>query len=362
MTVKQTEIRRFFFILLCFFWLFAVLSHVSGEPAGSPASGAQAQVSLADTAKRLGAELFWDPLSGSITLSCNSHLVSFRVDEELVLFDYRELALFDAPKKTDAGITISKAFSDRLSSFFTTLPPPVMYRVGAILIDPGHGGKDPGAIGSAKINGKTVDIKEKDIVLKVAKDVLARLVQAYPDKKIFLTRVGDSYPSLEDRVEMANSVKLGEHEAILYLSIHANSAFDKSSSGFEVWYLTPDYRRTVIDRTASDSREILPILNSMMEEEFTTESILIAKSIMDGLDEKIGKQSHSRGLKEEAWFVVRNAKMPSVLVELGFVSNPAEAQLLADDQYLKKCASGIYNGMATFITRFEGSRGFTSKQ
>ena len=82
--------------------------------------------------------------------------------------------------------------------------------------------------------------------------------------------------------------------------------------------------------------------------------------ILEELDAKIGKQSRSRGLKEEAWFVVRNAKMPSVLVELGFVSNPAEAQLLADDQYLKKCASGIYNGLATFITRFEGSRGFTS--
>lgn len=359
MTVKQTEVPLFFACILC---LAVGLSSLSAESAPSPALGAQDQVSLSDTAKRLGAELFWDPLSGAVTLSCNGHLVSFRVDEELVLFDYRELALFDAPKKTDAGITISKPFSDRLSSFFTTLPPPVTYRVGAILIDPGHGGKDPGAIGTAKINGKSVDVKEKDVVLKVAKDIYARLVQAYPDKKILMTRTGDTYPSLEDRVEMANSVKLGEHEAILYLSVHANSAFDKSSSGFEVWYLTPDYRRTVIDRTASDSREILPILNSMMEEEFTTESILIAKSIMDELDAKIGKQSHSRGLKEEAWFVVRNAKMPSVLVELGFVSNPAEAQLLADDQYLKKCASGIYNGLATFITRFEGSRGFTSKQ
>lgn len=160
---------------------------------------------------------------------------------------------------------------------------------------------------------------------------------------------------------MANSVKLGAHEAILYLSIHANSAFNKSSDGFEVWYLTPDYRRTVIDKT-DESKEILPILNSMMEEEFTTESILIAKSIGDGLDLQIGKQSPNRGIKEEEWFVVRNARMPSVLVELGFVSNPTEAKLLADSDYLQKCAAGIYNGLSGFILQFEGSRGFTSAQ
>lgn len=319
-------------------------------------------VSLAETAKRLGADLFWDPLSGAITLSCNGHLVNFRIGEELVLFDYRELALLDAPSQTGAGIAVSKTFADRLSSYFETLPPPVSYRVGAILIDPGHGGKDPGAIGSARVNGKNVDVREKDVVLKVAKDLYNRLVVAYPDKKILLTRSGDTYPSLEDRVDMANSVKLENHEAILYLSIHANSAFNKTSSGFEVWYLSPDYRRTVIDGTDGEASEILPILNSMMEEEFTTESVLIAKSIMDELETQIGKQSNNRGLKEESWFVVRNARMPSVLVELGFVSNPAEAALLSDGEYLKKCSGGIYNGLSAFINHFEGSRGFTAIQ
>jgi N-acetylmuramoyl-L-alanine amidase len=161
---------------------------------------------------------------------------------------------------------------------------------------------------------------------------------------------------------MANSVKLGEHEAIIYISIHANSAFNPTSSGFEVWYLTPDYRRTVIDKTDKDSAEILPILNSMMEEEFTTESVLIAKTLMDNLAGQIGKQSQNRGIKEESWFVVRNARMPSVLVELGFVSNPDEVRLLANDDYLQKCATGIYNGLSTFISHFENSRGFTSIQ
>lgn len=319
-------------------------------------------VYLQDEAKKLGAELFWDPLSGSVTVAKNGHLVNFRVGERLVIFDYRELALMDAPGQDGRGIVLSKAFAGRLDSFFETIPPPVAYRVGAILIDPGHGGKDPGAIGKIVKNGKTMDVREKDIVLKVAKDVYTMLSRTYPDKKILLTRTDDTYPSLEDRVEMANSVKLGEHEAIIYISIHANSAFNPTSSGFEVWYLTPDYRRTVIDKTDEDSAEILPILNSMMEEEFTTESVLIAKTLMDNLESQIGKQSQNRGIKEESWFVVRNARMPSVLVELGFVSNPEEVKLLATDEYLQKCATGIYNGLSTFITHFENSRGFTSLQ
>lgn len=347
--ITGNRLKRF--LVLC---LFSSLSVV--------AFCADSRIALADAAKKLGATVFWDPLSGSVTLTKDGHIANFRSGEELVLFDYTECALLDPPVQDERGIFLSESFSARLDSFFDTLPPPVSYRVGAILIDPGHGGKDPGAIGKAIINGKSVEIREKDIVLTVAKDVYSRLSAKYPDKKILLTRSGDTYPSLEDRVEMANSVKLAPHEAILYLSIHANSAFNKSSTGFEVWFLTPDYRRTVIDKTADESSEILPILNSMMEEEFTTESILIAKSVGDGLDAQIGMQSQNRGIKEEAWFVVRNARMPSVLVELGFVSNPTEARLLADSDYLQKCAAGIYNGLSSFIQQFEGSRGFTSVQ
>ncbi len=320
------------------------------------------ELTLPELSERLKANAFWDPLSGVVILRKNGHLANFRLDDELVIFDHDEFALLDAPKRSGKGLLVTPAFLERIASFFDTLPPPVSYRVGAILIDPGHGGKDPGAIGSVKVNGTKVTVREKDVVLKVALDLHKRLKSTWPDKQILLTRSGDTFPSLEDRVEKANSVKLKPHEAILYISIHANAAFNTSSSGFEVWYLTPDYRRTVIDKTETASSDILPILNSMMEEEFTTESILIAKSVMEGLNSQIGALSPNRGIKEEAWFVVRNAKMPSVLVELGFVSNPAEARLLASDEYLKKCSTGIYNGLAAFIAHFEGSRGFTAQR
>ncbi len=235
-----------------------------------------------------------------------------------------------------------------------------MFKVGAILIDAGHGGKDPGALKTYKINGKDVTIQEKDINLKVAKLLGERLKTAYPDKQIILTRDKDIFLTLQERTEIANNVKVKPDEAVLFISVHVNSSLNKTSSGYEVWYLSPGYRRTVLDKSSTDDSSLFPILNSMLEEEYTTESIMIAKFIMDGLESQIGNESKARGIKAEEWFVVKNSNMPSVLIELGFVSNEKEALLLNNDTYLKKAALGIYNGIAAFITHFERSKGFTS--
>ena len=128
----------------------------------------------------------------------------------------------------------------------------------------------------------------------------------------------------------------------------------------QVWYLSPGYRRNVLDKSVAEGdNSLYSILNVLTEEEYTTESIMIAKFIMDGLQAQIGAESKSRGIKAEEWFVVKNALMPSVLIELGFVSNEAEAKNLNDDKYLKKATLGIYNGITAYITHFERSRGFT---
>ena len=87
---------------------------------------------------------------------------------------------------------------------------------------------------------------------------------------------------------------------------------------------------------------------------------MIAKFIMDGLQSQIGNESKARGIKAEEWFVVKNSNMPSVLIELGFVSNEKEALLLNNEAYLKKASLGIYNGISAVITHFERSKGFTA--
>jgi N-acetylmuramoyl-L-alanine amidase len=203
--------------------------------------------------------------------------------------------------------------------------------------------------------GQAVVIKEKDLVLDVSRGLAGMLRSRYPEKNIILTRSDDTYLTLEERTEIANGVQLKEQEAMIFISVHANASLDRKAEGFEVWYLPPDYRRKLIDPESLDeqAREVAPILNTMLEEEYTVESVLLAKNILGGLEGTVGGSMINRGLKEETWFVVRNAKMPSVLVEIGFVTNKREAMQMRNGTYLKKITSGIYNGVCDFIEHFE---------
>ena len=317
-------------------------------------------LSLLDQSVQKGQTLYWDTLSQSGVLEKNGKQVSFRAASNVILLDNEKFSFSDAPQIQGGQIVVTPKFIQDAEEWFNARPASgENFKVGAILIDPGHGGKDPGASMTHKINGKNVTVKEKDVNLSVAKMLAARLKAAYPQKQIIMTRDKDVFISLQQRTEIANAVKLKDHEAVLYISIHVNSSLDKKARGYEVWYLSPGYRRTVLDHGKADDPKLFPILNSMMEEEYTTESILIAKFIMDGLAAQIGSLSSSRGIKAEEWFVVRNSNMPSVLVEVGFVSNYEEAKLLNEESYLQKTAFGIYNGIAAFVTHFERSRGFT---
>ncbi len=315
----------------------------------------QGYYSVVDVAKKLNLELSWEPISGEIIFRKKNLEATCKIDQPLTLFSDKTRAFFPAPRKKDGLTLISKEAYQKFKTFFSVPEKDINYKVAAILIDPGHGGKDPGCLGSYVQNGKTHIMREKDIALKVGKNLYYMLKSNYPDKKILLTRSKDTYPTLGARVAMANAVKLGKNESVLYVSIHVNAALNTKASGFEVWYLPPDYRRQVLDKKGVP-KEIHSILNSMLEEEFTAESILMAQNILNGLDAKIGKQSKSRGLKANQWFVVRNVKMPSVLVELGFITNPKEVRLMDTPAYLKKCAQGIYNGLSNFINSFESGR------
>lgn len=315
---------------------------------------------LLDEASKAGISVYWDSFSNMGILEKNGRQVTFRPDSSFILLDSTKLVYADAPEIENGTIRVTSSFLDEIENFFAqeNSDAPKL-RIGAILIDPGHGGKDPGASMTHKINGKNVNVREKDINLTVGNMLSSMLKKAYPDKKIIMTRNTDVFLTLQERTEIANSVKLKENEAVLYISIHVNASLDKSAKGFEVWYLTPGYRRTVLDSGTTEDPKLFNILNSMMEEEYTTESILIAKFIMDGLNSQIGNKTVSRGIKAEQWFVVKNSKMPSVLVELGFLTNYEEACNLNDKSYLQKQALGIYNGISAFVTHFERSSGFT---
>lgn len=343
------KFKRVFFILTAIF-LFSFIY------------AAESKVDLVSASAKRGMTFYYDPFTYSGMLEKNGHRISFRTGDSFVLQDYRTILNEAAPEIENGKIVASNQFLNSAENFFKTESDENPYRIGAILIDPGHGGKDPGASKVHKINGKNVNVVEKDINLSVGLKLRDYLKKAYPDKNIFMTRTTDKFLSLAQRTEIANSVKLKANEAILFVSVHVNSNMDPKASGFEVWYLSPGYRRHVLNaKDYAEDKTLVPILNSMMEEEYTTESILIAKFILDGISAQVGSLSTARGIKAEEWFVCRNSNMPSVLVEVGFLSNAKEGALLNDDKYLQKIAFGIYNGLQAFVTHFERSRGFTGK-
>lgn len=234
-------------------------------------------------------------------------------------------------------------------------------RIAAIIIDPGHGGKDPGTIQpSSELKGNEKPLEEKNLVLKIGLDVYHELQRRYPHKKIVITRKTDVYLSLEQRTQIANRIHLKPNEAKIFISIHANASFDHQAHGFEVWYLPPSYKRTVVNpkTIGTDSKALLPILNNMREQEYETESIMLGKDVLSGIHGSVGSAEVDRGLKSNDWFVVRNSKMPAVLIETGFVSNAAEAAKLRTAAYQQKLANGIVAGISKFVTFFDSKSGF----
>lgn len=343
------QIKKCIFILLI--TIFSICNSFSSSVASE---------NLLEQTKNKGITFYWDSLSQTGILEKNGQQLTFRPNENFILKNSIQIAYVDAPQLINDELKVSKSFLSEIEDFFIeeNSDKPKL-KIGAILIDPGHGGKDPGATMTHKFNGKNVTVREKDINLTVGNMLSSMLSKSYPDKQIIMTRNTDIFLTLQERTEIANSVKLKEGEAVLYISVHVNASLDKKVIGYEVWYLTPGYRRTVLNQDATKDPKLFNILNSMMEEEYTTESILIAKFIMEGLNAQIGTQSVSRGIKAEEWFVVRNSNMPSVLVELGFLTNYNEAKNLNNKAYLQKQALGIYNGVVAFVTHFERSSGFT---
>ncbi|MDR2098012.1 MAG: N-acetylmuramoyl-L-alanine amidase [Spirochaetaceae bacterium] len=330
------------------------------------AQSEDATLSLSEAMKRLDGELLWEPMFQSGIITSNKHQAVFKAgaagDRAFILYDNKTLLNLPSPYTENGQLLFPETFVAALKSSIeeSVQRDASRLQIAAIVVDPGHGGKDSGAVGNLKLKGKNVRVLEKDITLEVSKELFSRLKKKFPGKRLILTRSGDTYPSLEDRVTKAHSIPLKENEAVIFISIHANSSFNKRASGYEVWYLSPDYRRDVIGpKKSGGAEEVVSIYNDMLEEQFTKESVLMAQSILKNFNETFGQEIPSRGIKAEEWFVVRKARMPSVLVELGFVSNEKDAAIMMDASGRRRFADAIYKGIVEFVERFEMSGGFT---
>jgi N-acetylmuramoyl-L-alanine amidase len=303
----------------------------------------------------------WDPLFRDGSFKLGEHYGTFSAataegETGYLVFDNREIFNVPLPYNNSGNLIFPDNFVSTLKSTFARMYENDMsrFRVAVIVIDPGHGGKDSGAVGNLSVNGKTTQIYEKDIVLKTGLALRDRLTSAYPDKRILMTRDTDRYLTLDQRAEKANAVTVKDNEAVIFISIHANSSVNSNARGYEVWHITSGQRRSLLDASKHNySSDVSAILNAMLEEEYTTESILLADSILSGLGKTFGNSMPSRGRKANDWFVVRNSRMPAVLVELGFVSNQQDTLYMTGEDGLHKFTDSLYNGIANFIGIFE---------
>jgi N-acetylmuramoyl-L-alanine amidase len=234
--------------------------------------------------------------------------------------------------------------------------------IGAIVIDPGHGGKDPGGIG---VEG----LREKDIVLGVSLELNKELIRRFRDMEIVLTRTDDRFLSLEERGAVANGIE--PHLNPIFISVHANVSFAPDTAGYETYFLSLEplgdrardvsYREnSVLDFEIENTDDHLQeILNHLVDIEYRRESRLLASHIQSGLERRVGAESDNRGVKGAFFYVLKESKMPAVLVEIGFVTNKVEAQRMLDADYQRRIARGIADGIEEFVSSFRKTEGFT---
>jgi N-acetylmuramoyl-L-alanine amidase len=223
--------------------------------------------------------------------------------------------------------------------------------IETVLIDAGHGGKDPGAIAKVKSGGGYVEVMEKNVTLHMAK-ILGALLQS-KGYKVMYTREDDRYVSLEDRSVMGNLKK-----ADLFISLHVNANNDDDVRGLETYFLgkarkdkelrLAAYENNVDPVKISDTQKIvLDLVHSFKIEESKVLADHVQKRTVRDLRAKWdGVNDH--GARPAPFFVLIGAKMPSILVEIGYLTNPAEAPRLLDEHYLKSLADGILDGIESY--------------
>ncbi|MBN2538357.1 N-acetylmuramoyl-L-alanine amidase [candidate division WOR-3 bacterium] len=224
-------------------------------------------------------------------------------------------------------------------------------KVGRIVLDPGHGGKDPGAVGPQ-------GTEEKTIVFDITGRVKQRLeAEGF---EVLLSRRRDEYVPLPARSKLANEAK-----ADLFVSIHANAAENRDACGFETYFLSEaktDWERTVAAREnavleyelpegADLTEELELILSDLAQNEFLTESSQLAAAIQESAVPCA--RVKDRGVRQANFFVLRDNYMPAVLVEVGFLSNRSEEKLLQQPQHRERLAEGVANGIVRFVLQYE---------
>jgi len=291
-----------------------------------------------------------DSLEYSLSEDQRVMLLFFRAAEPLVFPELSWKGPPDEPLYFDSSLAYSD--SSVIAALELGQQSPWLDDFDCIVIDPGHGGRDPGAVGPD-------GTYEKDRALEIALLVRDILNIRRPELQILMTRTTDCYVSLGARTRLANAMK-----ADLFISIHCNAAENSSAHGFETFFLS--------NARTDDSRAVEMLENSVIEYDdgyssdigfhdnalsflladiaqniYLERSSALAVAIQESMIEDLSGRV-SRGVKQAGFYVLRGALMPSVLVEIAFISNPEEEQMLQSLDFRLASAEAIVDAVLIF--------------
>ncbi|TAL33961.1 MAG: N-acetylmuramoyl-L-alanine amidase [Spirochaetes bacterium] len=231
-------------------------------------------------------------------------------------------------------------------------------RIAFIILDPGHGGRDPGAIGKG-------GVQEKGITLSVTRK-LEKLMRAnFKGIRVVLTRSSDTFLELGRRTEIANShLKNGENG--IFVSVHVNASVSPRISGYETYFLsqnpsneearaTSALENNVVileEKKPGSGRDDAEHMEAMMlTTQIQKESSMLAETMQAELA-RLLTDHKARGVRKADFFVLRGSLMPAILVEIGFITNSAERASLQKDAYQDRVAEALYHGVAAFLKKY----------
>lgn len=229
------------------------------------------------------------------------------------------------------------------------------WKFDTIVLDAGHGGKDPGAVGK----GGT---REKDIVLRIVRYLGAVIKKEWPEIKVIYTRSDDRFIPLKQRGKIAN-----RSDGKLFVSVHCNAAENRSAKGAEVYILGPHkndaaLRVAMLENAAIKQEEDYKnkyrgfseehtIMSSLAQNAFTLQSKEAARHVLEGMEKKT--DINGRGVRQAGFMVLWTPSMPSLLVEAGYLSNPGEEKVLRQATVQRDIARGIFNGLKRYRATYE---------
>ena len=234
-----------------------------------------------------------------------------------------------------------------------------------VVIDAGHGGKDPGAVGKI--------LKEKELVLKIALKVGDYLSQEMPGLKVVYTRKDDTFVELDARADIANKAK-----ADLFVSIHANSVKNHEIFGAETFVLGLHRSQDNLEVAKKENSVIILeddystkyegfdpnspesyIIFELMQNIYLDQSIEAASIVQEQFETRAGR--NNRGVKQAGFLVLRKTSMPGILIEIGFISNKTEEKFLESEEGQDYIASAIFRSIRDYKQRFEARNNLKPK-